>query len=111
MDNVWFCKLLFLFEIEFKPDIGFEKHLCACVSVMEEYDQSQVLYVIPITSMLGRLALVLMGDNGTIPYSMLQEASTFPGAASQPFCPEVGNQSIKKMALLPPWQEGKYFPK
>jgi hypothetical protein len=37
--------------------------------------------VIPITSVLGRLALVPVGDTGTIPYSMRQEASTFPGAA------------------------------
>ncbi len=38
MDNVWFCKLLLLFEIESKSDISFTKHLCAFVSVVEEYD-------------------------------------------------------------------------
>ncbi len=36
MDNVWFCKLLLLFEVESKSDIGFKKHLCALVSVVEE---------------------------------------------------------------------------
>jgi hypothetical protein len=39
------------------------------------------LHVLPINSILGRLALVPVGDTGTIPYSMLQEASTFQGAA------------------------------
>jgi len=43
--------------------------------------QSQVLYVIPITSILGRLALVPVGETGTIPYSMRKEAISFPGAA------------------------------
>jgi hypothetical protein len=38
MDNVWFCKLLLLFEVESKSDIGFKKHLCAFVAVVEEYD-------------------------------------------------------------------------
>jgi hypothetical protein len=38
MDNVWFCKVLLLFEIESKSDIGFERHACAFVSVMEEYN-------------------------------------------------------------------------
>ncbi len=38
MDIVWFCKVLLLFEIESKSDIGFERHACAFVSAMEEYN-------------------------------------------------------------------------
>jgi hypothetical protein len=38
MDDVWFCKVLLLFEIESKSDIGFERHSCAFVSVTEEYN-------------------------------------------------------------------------
>ena len=43
--------------------------------------QSQVLYVIPITPILGRLAFVPVCDTGTIPYSMPKQASTFLRAA------------------------------
>ncbi len=42
--------------------------------------QSQVLYVVPITSILGRLALVPVGDTGTIPFSMRTEKTDYPGA-------------------------------
>ncbi len=82
---------------------------CESTIIYEQRLQSQVPYVIPITSILGRLGLVFVGDTGTIPYFMRKEASNFPGAAcdsnpngtdgdrwwyvdSQPFCPEVGNQ-------------------
>ncbi len=44
--------------------------------------QLQVLYGIPVTSILGRLALVPIGEMGTIPFSMLKETPDFPGAAS-----------------------------
>jgi hypothetical protein len=50
---------------------------CESTILSERRLQSQVLYVIPITSILGRLALVPV----TIPYSMRKDASTFPGAA------------------------------
>ena len=43
--------------------------------------QSQVLYVVPITSILGRLALVPVGATGTIPFSMRKETGYFPGAS------------------------------
>ena len=132
MDNVWFCKVLLLFQIESKTELGWKKHSCAFVSVMEEYNgpkrpgillsllimfillilvrsliwlslqllysaawldqcdssiiyerrmQSQVLYVVPITSILGRLALVPVGDTGTIPFSMHKDTKDFPGAS------------------------------
>ena len=38
MDNVWFCKVLLLFQIESKTDLDWKKHSCAFVSVMEEYN-------------------------------------------------------------------------
>ena len=43
--------------------------------------QSQVLYVVPITSILGRLALVPVGDTGTIPFNMRKESKDFEGAS------------------------------
>ena len=45
--------------------------------------QSQVLYVVTITSILGRLALVPVGDSDTgtmIPFSMRNKKPDFPGA-------------------------------
>jgi hypothetical protein len=41
--------------------------------------QCQVLYVVPITLILGRLALVPVGDTGTIPFSMRKQTREFPG--------------------------------
>ncbi len=35
MDNVWFCKILLLFQVGSKPDLGLKRHSCA--SVLEEY--------------------------------------------------------------------------
>ena len=45
--------------------------------------QSQVLYVVPITSILGRLGLVPVGETGTIPFSMRKEKRYYhdPGAS------------------------------
>ena len=37
MDNVWFCKILLLFQVESKTDVGQKRHSCAFVSVLEEY--------------------------------------------------------------------------
>jgi hypothetical protein len=37
--------------------------------------------VLPITSILGKLALVPVGKMGTIPFSMRQETKDFPGAS------------------------------
>ena len=54
---------------------------CESTIIYERRLQSQVMYVIPITSILGRLALVPVGETGTIPYSMRKEASSFKGAA------------------------------
>ncbi len=42
--------------------------------------QSQVLHVVPITFILGRLALVPAGDTGTIPFFMRNEKTDYPGA-------------------------------
>ena len=53
---------------------------CDSKIIYERQMQSQVLYVVPITSILGRLALVPVGETGTIPFSMRNEISDFPGA-------------------------------
>jgi hypothetical protein len=127
MDNIWFCKLLLLFKIHTKADIGMQYHECAYVSVLEEYkgprkpghilhilhilyiliclstlawldqcqsaivyerrEQAQVLYLIPVSSILGRLPLVPVGATGTIPFAMRREAADFPGA----FCEKSAN--------------------
>ncbi len=47
----------------------------------ERKTDSQVFYVLPVESILGKLPAVPVGDTGTIPYSMLQHAADFVGAA------------------------------
>ena len=37
MDNIWFCRLLLLFEIETRTDSGTKRHACKFLSVFEEY--------------------------------------------------------------------------
>ena len=37
MDNVWFCKVLLLFQVESNTDLGLKRHSCAFVTVLEEY--------------------------------------------------------------------------
>ena len=55
---------------------------CDSKIIYERRMQSQVLYVVPITSILGRLAVMPFGDTGTIPFSgsMLNEKPNFSGA-------------------------------
>ena len=43
--------------------------------------QSQVLYVVPVSSILGRIPVVPVGETGTIPFDMRKEAEDFPGAS------------------------------
>ncbi len=40
-----------------------------------------MLYVIPVSSILGRLLVVPVGEKGTIPFDMRRESSDFPGAS------------------------------
>ena len=54
---------------------------CDSKIVFERRMQSQVLYVVPITSILGRLVLVTVGDTGTIPFNMRKESKDFEGAS------------------------------
>ena len=35
MDNVWFCKVLLLFQVESNTDVGLKRHSCAFVTVLE----------------------------------------------------------------------------
>lgn len=37
IDNVWFCRVLFLFSMESRNDQGIKRHDCAFVSVLDEY--------------------------------------------------------------------------
>ena len=55
---------------------------CDSKIIYERRMQSQVLYVVPITSILGRLAVMPFGDTGTIPFSgsMRNEKPNFSGA-------------------------------
>ncbi len=49
----------------------------------ERKQDSQVFYVLPVESILGKLPVVTVpvGDTGTIPYSMRKHAADFVGAA------------------------------
>ena len=49
--------------------------------VYERKQDSQVFYVLPVESILGKLPVVPVGDAGTIPYSMRQHAADFVDAA------------------------------
>ena len=51
------------------------------VMVYERRESAQVLYIVPVSSILGRLPLVPVGDTGTIPFQMLGESADFPGAS------------------------------
>jgi hypothetical protein len=41
LDNVWFCKILLLFQVESKTDVGLKRHSCAFVSVLDKYSGHQ----------------------------------------------------------------------
>ena len=49
--------------------------------VYERKSNKQVLYVLPITSILSKLPLVPVGETGTIPFSMRGEAADFDGGS------------------------------
>jgi hypothetical protein len=55
--------------------------VCQSTIVYERCESAQVLYVIPVSSILGRLPFVPVGNTGTIPYEMRREAADFPGAS------------------------------
>ncbi len=50
---------------------------CESAIVYERNEQAQVLYVMPVSSILGRLPLVPVGATGTIPFAMRREAADF----------------------------------
>ena len=60
---------------------------CQSTTVYERPEQAQVLYVIPVPSILGYLPLVPVGATGTISFAMCRETADFPGA----FCDKSGN--------------------
>ena len=60
---------------------------CQSAIVYERSEHAQVLYVVPVSSILGRLPLVPVGATGTIPFVMRRESANFPGA----FCDKSAN--------------------
>jgi hypothetical protein len=105
-DNVWYGKCLLVFSFIVRGDGNARYRMrCVLISTLEDYncpeddatagdwcrkaqtrrlfelDPSKPrLYVMPLTSILSKLALVRAGDTGTIPYHMRgQEARCFPG--------------------------------
>ncbi len=62
-----------------RPRIGL--HACQSTIVYERRESAQVLYVVPVSSILGRLLLVPVGDTGTIPFQMRGKSADFPGAS------------------------------
>ena len=66
MDNVWFFKILLLFQVESKTDLGLKRHSCAFVSVLEEYTgpwrpgELLILLMILITIILFMLLMSLI---------------------------------------------------
>ncbi len=57
--------------------IGFWIDDCQSAIVYNCSEQAQVMYVIPVTSILGRLPVVPVGEKRTIPFDMRRE-SAFP---------------------------------
>ncbi len=53
---------------------------CQSTIVYERRESAQILYLIPVSSVLGRLPLVPVGKTWTIPYKMRRESADFPGA-------------------------------
>jgi hypothetical protein len=54
---------------------------CDSKIIFEHRMQSQVLYVVPISSILGTLALVHVVDTGAIPFTMHKESKDFDSAS------------------------------
>ena len=69
---------------------------CQSTIVYERREQSQVLYVIPVSSILGRLPLVPLGETGTIPFDMRKVV------VRQQLGPHMGEQAIVTMNLETP---------
>jgi hypothetical protein len=55
---------------------------CQSAIVYKRHEQAQVLYVIPVSSILGRLPLVPVGATETIPFTMRRESADFHGPFS-----------------------------
>jgi hypothetical protein len=58
MDNLWFCKVLLLFQMESKMDMGWKRHSCAFVSAMEEYTAPQLPGIVLSLLIILRLLIV-----------------------------------------------------
>ncbi len=54
---------------------------CQSSIIYEHREQAQVLYVIPVSSILGRFLVVPVGEKGTVPFELRRELADFPGAS------------------------------
>jgi hypothetical protein len=65
---------------------------------------------VAVSSILGRLPLVLVGDTGTIPCEMRGESAKFPGAScdktqsGEQLCPVMGNQAHTLTSVIITWE-------
>ena len=68
----------------------------------ERKQNQQVLYVIPISSILGKLPLIPVGDTGTIPFSMRDKLREVDEASceSRPEIPCLGQSHLNKLTEL-----------
>ena len=87
---ILFCFILHILHILIYLSTTAWLAQCQSTIVYEGREQAQVLYVIPVSSILGRLPLVPVGATGTIPFAkfaMRRETADFPGA----FCDKSAN--------------------
>ncbi len=68
---------------------------CQSTIVYERRESAQILYVVPVSSILGRLPLVPVGDTGAIPFQMRGESADFPGASCEKT--QCGRDGIRRM--------------
>ena len=75
--------IFYIYCIFFPP--GWIDRVNSALSAMlyELKSNKQVLYVLPITSIISKLPLIPVGDNGTIPFNMQGEAADFDSVLSQ----------------------------
>jgi hypothetical protein len=71
MDNVWFFKVLLLFQMEKKTFTGWKRHSCAFVSVMEEHTDPWWPSIILSLIIILRLLIVLIKLSSLALYQIL----------------------------------------
>ncbi len=76
-------RILHILHILDNLKLFYTEYLDTCQStiVNERRESGHVLYVVPVSTILGRLPLVPVGSTGTIPFEMRRGSADFPGAA------------------------------